>query len=125
MDYGREDLALPCVEVAALRPVPISRSALSTAVVKRRKTQDLATPVCGLARSALRLVWLQLDSRIGQHPIRLFAVLFPSIFDNPGTDRKLVLNGFFVLAPPVFFAECAMLHSKRIPQNPFAWEKFP
>ena len=117
-------LSLLCVRVAVPRSQLVSRSALCTTVVKRHKPQELATPVCGNARSALCLLWLRLDSRIGHRPIQLFAGEFPSFFDNPDTDRVLDLDGFFVLGPPGFFAECVMSHSKRIPQNPFGWSKF-
>ena len=123
-DSERYNLALPRIKVAVRRSQLIPRSALSTAVVEWRKTKKLATPVCGHARSALCSVWLHLDSHIGDRPIRLFAGPFPSFFDNPDTDRVLDLNGVFVLGPPVFFAECIILHSKWIPQNPFAWGKF-
>ena len=123
-DCEHECLSLLCIKVAVPRSEPISRSAFSTAVAKRHKPQELATPVCSHARSALNLVWLQLDSRIGDRPIPGFAVQFPWFFDNPDTDRVLDLNGFFVLGPPVFFAECIILHSKWIPQNSFAWGKF-
>ena len=101
-DYEHSCLALLCMKVAGPISQSIAISALSTAVVKWRKTQKLGIPVCGHARSALFLRWLQLHRRIGGRPIRLFAGAFPSFFDNPDTDRALNLGGLFVLAPPVF-----------------------
>ena len=123
-DCEHECLALLYIKVAVSRSHPISRSALSTMVAKRRIPQELGTPVCVHARNAVCLLWLQLHSRNGHRPIPVFAGQFPSFSDNSGTDRRLVLDGFFVLGPPVFFAECIILHSKWIPQNPFAWGKF-
>ena len=102
-DYEHEGLSLLCMKVAVPRSEPISRSAFSTAVAKRHKPQELATPVCSHARSALSLVWLQLDSRIGDRPIPGFAVQFPWFFDNPDTDRRLALDCFFCLRSSGFF----------------------
>ena len=115
-----------CRKVNVAGPISqsIAISTLSTAVEKWRKTQKLGIPVFGHAWSALLLVWVQLNRRIGGRPIRLFAGAFPSFFDNPDTDRALDLDGFLVLAPPVFFAECVVSHSKRIPRKPFSWRKF-
>ena len=43
-DYENEGLSLLCMNVAVPRSEPISRSALSTTVVKRHTPQELATP---------------------------------------------------------------------------------
>ena len=85
-DYEHSCLVLLCMKVAGPIAQSIAISALSTAVVKWRKTQKLGIPVCGHAWSALLLLWLQLNRRIGGRPIRLFAGAFPSFFHNPVAD---------------------------------------
>ena len=108
------------MKVAVLRSQLISRSTFSTAVAKRHKTQDLATPVCCHARNALCLVSLQLDSHIGHRPLPVFVGPFPSFFEISDTDRQLVLDGFFAFRPPVCFARPGILYRQRIQQNLFA-----